>query len=52
MHNLFASSEIVKIWNQNFLEIPVEKPFGKTPDRVNNTYTANDAAVGNLDGEG
>ena len=50
---IIASSETVKVWNQNFLEIPIEKPLGgTTPDGVDYTYTANDASVGDLDGDG
>ncbi|MEJ4088710.1 rhamnogalacturonan lyase [Galbibacter orientalis] len=46
-------SEKVKVWQQNYLEIPLQIPQGgTTPDGVSYTYTANDASVGDLDGDG
>ncbi|EIJ39275.1 hypothetical protein JoomaDRAFT_2287 [Galbibacter orientalis DSM 19592] len=47
------ASEKVKVWQQNYLEIPLQIPQGgTTPDGVSYTYTANDASVGDLDGDG
>jgi hypothetical protein len=41
------------VWAQNYLNIPLQKPAGGiTPDGVAYTYTANDASVGDLDGDG
>lgn len=46
-------SEKVKVWNTNYLTIPLQKPpGGVTPDGVAYTYSANDASVGDLDGDG
>lgn len=43
----------VSVWDKNYLEIPIDKPTGgTTPDGVSYTYTANDASVGDLDGDG
>lgn len=48
-----SASEKVKVWQQNYLEIPLQIPQGgTTPDGVSYTYTANDASVGDLDGDG
>ena len=42
-----------KVWEQNFLEIPIDRPQGgTTPDGVSYTYSANDCSVGDLDGDG
>ena len=47
------ASKEVKVWEKNYLEIPIRKPEGGvTPDGVHYEYTANDAAVGDLDGDG
>nr|WP_281172727.1 hypothetical protein [Caldanaerobius polysaccharolyticus] len=46
-------SEKVKVWSTNYLSIPLQKPAdGITPDGVSYTYSANDASVGDLDGDG
>lgn len=43
----------VKVWSENYLDIPLDKPDGgTTPDGVEYTYSANDASVGDLDGDG
>ena len=40
-------------WDAGHLDIPLDKPAGgTTPDGVAYTYTANDAGVGDLDGDG
>ena len=40
-------------WNADHLDIPLDRPSGgTTPDGVAYTYTANDASVGDLDGDG
>ncbi|MGF7400579.1 rhamnogalacturonan lyase [Thermoanaerobacterium thermosaccharolyticum] len=46
-------SEKVKVLDKNYLSIPLKKPAdGITPDGVSYTYSANDASVGDLDGDG
>ena len=46
-------SKKVSVWNKNYLAIPLQKPEGgTTPDGVHYTYSANDASVGDLDGDG
>ncbi|WP_335964841.1 rhamnogalacturonan lyase [Galbibacter sp. PAP.153] len=48
-----SSSETVNVWQHDYLEIPLQiPPGGTTPDGVSYTYTANDASVGDLDGDG
>ncbi|OYD07157.1 rhamnogalacturonan lyase [Paludifilum halophilum] len=46
-------SETVSVWNKNVLSLPLQKPAdGKNPDGSTYTYRANDASVGDLDGDG
>ncbi|WP_419999479.1 rhamnogalacturonan lyase [Streptomyces boninensis] len=41
------------VWGSGRLDIPLDKPAGgKTRDGVSYTYAANDASVGDLDGDG
>ncbi|MFT0802245.1 rhamnogalacturonan lyase [Bacillus swezeyi] len=48
-----APSETVGVWGENYKSVPLQKPAGgKTPDGVSYTYSANDASVGDLDGDG
>jgi len=50
-----AASEPVSVWssNTNQLVIPLQIPAGGTlPDGASYTYTANDASVGDVDGDG
>lgn len=48
-----SKTDSVKVWGQNYLELPLQKPEGgTTPDGVSYTYQANDASVGDLDGDG
>ncbi len=43
----------VPVWSQGYLTVPLQQPAGgTTPDGVAYTYTANDASVGDLDGDG
>ncbi|MBC8054853.1 MAG: T9SS type A sorting domain-containing protein [Sphingobacteriaceae bacterium] len=43
----------VSVWNQNYLNIPLQIPAGGiTPAGEAYTYNANDASVGDLDGDG
>lgn len=40
-------------WQHGYRDIPIDKPAGgTTPDGVDYTYRANDASVGDLDGDG
>ncbi|KRC80326.1 rhamnogalacturonan lyase [Sphingomonas sp. Root241] len=41
------------VWANGYLPIPLDKPAdGRTPDGETYSYTANDASVGDLDGDG
>ncbi|WP_163537479.1 hypothetical protein [Gracilibacillus sp. YIM 98692] len=43
----------VDVWSENYLSVALDKPEGgTTPDGVDYTYSANDASVGDLDGDG
>jgi hypothetical protein len=43
----------VAAWDTDHLDIPIQKPAdGVTPDGVAYTYNANDASIGDLDGDG
>ena len=47
------ASPVFKPWGANYLEIALDVPTGgTTPDGKSYTYTANDASVGDLDGDG
>ncbi|WP_026818671.1 rhamnogalacturonan lyase [Arthrobacter castelli] len=46
-------SESVTPWEQNYTEIPLQKPEpGVTPDGESYTYSANDMSIGDMDGDG
>ncbi|ULT58193.1 rhamnogalacturonan lyase [Neobacillus drentensis] len=46
-------SEKAEVWDTNYLTIPLNKPEGGiSPDGVSYTYNANDASVGDVDGDG
>ncbi|RNL78124.1 T9SS C-terminal target domain-containing protein [Sinomicrobium pectinilyticum] len=46
-------SKTAEVWQQNYLQIPLQQPpGGTTPDGVAYTYTANDCSVGDLNGDG
>ncbi len=46
-------SESVHVWEQNYLTVPLQQPKdGITPDGISYTYSANDASVGDIDGDG
>jgi len=48
-----AQSASATVWSNNYKDIPIQKPAGgTTPDGVSYTYSANDASVGDLDGDG
>ncbi|MBK8951828.1 MAG: T9SS type A sorting domain-containing protein [Chitinophagaceae bacterium] len=41
------------VWQQQYMQIPIQiPPGGTTPDAVVYSYSANDASVGDLDGDG
>lgn len=45
--------ETASVWNDPYLSIPLQKPTGGiTPDQVTYEYCANDASVGDVDGDG
>ncbi|CAM5731493.1 rhamnogalacturonan lyase [Niallia circulans] len=46
-------SEKAEVWDMSYLTIPLNKPEGGiTPDGVVYSYSANDASVGDVDGDG
>src|SRR5690606_8559925 len=46
-------SDSVSPWSDAFLDVPLQKPAdGTTPAGESYTYSANDASVGDLDGDG
>ncbi|HET9502703.1 MAG TPA: T9SS type A sorting domain-containing protein [Hymenobacter sp.] len=48
-----AASAAASPWADKFLRIPIQRPAGgTTPDGVAYTYSANDASVGDVDGDG
>nr|WP_302597437.1 RICIN domain-containing protein [uncultured Cellulosilyticum sp.] len=48
-----TKSAVSTVLSQNYLDIPLNKPAGMTmPDGSTCTYSANDASVGDVDGDG
>ncbi|WAC49969.1 rhamnogalacturonan lyase [Asticcacaulis sp. SL142] len=48
-----STSADARVWAAGYLNIPLNKPAdGTTPDGQTYSYTANDASVGDLDGDG
>ncbi|WP_282943699.1 rhamnogalacturonan lyase [Paenibacillus sp. RC67] len=48
-----SESPPTAVWSKEYLSIPLRKPEdGTTPDGIEYTYSANDASVGDLDGDG
>ncbi|RCW77313.1 fibronectin type III domain-containing protein [Saliterribacillus persicus] len=46
-------TEEVDVWSEDYLSVTLDKPEGgTTPDGVDYAYSANDASVGDLDGDG
>jgi fibronectin type 3 domain-containing protein len=46
-------SEPVTVWGASYLDVPLDKPAGGVnPDNTAYTYSANDASLGDLDGDG
>ncbi|XEC95168.1 rhamnogalacturonan lyase [Paenibacillus tarimensis] len=47
------AGETTSVWGQNYMSVPLQKPpGGVTPAGESYTYSANDASVGDLDGDG
>lgn len=47
------ASPAAAVWANPYRDVPIQiPPGGTTPDGVNYTYSANDASVGDLDGDG
>lgn len=50
---LQAEPSPAMVWNDTYMDVPIQQPAGgTTPDGVVYTYNANDASVGDLDGDG
>jgi rhamnogalacturonan endolyase len=48
-----GASAPVRVWTEGFLSVPIEPPQGGvTPDGKTYTYSAREASVGDLDGDG
>lgn len=48
-----SASPAASVWANNYLDVPIQIPAGgTTPDGVSYTYSANDASIGDLDGDG
>ncbi|GIH56430.1 rhamnogalacturonan lyase [Microbispora rosea subsp. aerata] len=48
-----ASETSLRFTGGDYLDVPIQRPSGgTTPDGVSYTYSANDASVGDLDGDG
>src|SRR5690606_4426061 len=46
-------TEEVNVWSEHYVSIPLDQPEGGvTPDGVEYTYSANDASVGDVTGDG
>lgn len=47
------TTEVVKVQPSNYIDVPIEKPADLTmPDGTTCSYSANDASVGDVDGDG
>lgn len=47
------NSATVSVLNNNYMDVPISAPQGgRTPDGTSYSYSANDASVGDLDGDG
>ncbi|WP_036747030.1 rhamnogalacturonan lyase family protein [Paenibacillus sp. UNC451MF] len=48
-----TQGEEFSVWNTKYLDVPLQKPAdGVTPSGEKYTYNANDASIGDLDGDG
>lgn len=45
-------AEKAKMWDNNYIDIPIQKPDDNTVNGEKYTYTPSDASVGDLDGDG
>jgi rhamnogalacturonan endolyase len=45
-------SQETKVWANNYMDVPIQKPDGGSIQGEDYTYSANDAAVGDVDGDG
>lgn len=45
-------SEPTRVWSRNYLSIPIQLPPSGSVKGSNYTYSANDASIGDLDGDG
>lgn len=45
-------AETAQVWDNNYIDIPIEKPDDNTVNGEKYTYTPNEASVGDLDGDG
>ena len=45
-------SKTINVWNENYLEIPLNRPSGGSVGGSSYTYSPNDISVGDLDGDG
>ncbi len=48
----FDKAESAQIWDNNYLDIPIQKPDDNEVNGEKYTYTPGDASVGDLDGDG
>jgi rhamnogalacturonan endolyase len=47
-----TASPSASVWANNYLDVPIQQPAGGTVNGSTYTYNANDASVGDLDGDG
>lgn len=45
-------AELAQIWDNNYIDIPIQRPDENTVNGEKYTYTPNEASVGDLDGDG
>lgn len=48
----FDKAELAQIWDNNYIDIPIQKPEDNEVNGEKYTYTPSDASVGDLDGDG
>ncbi|WP_322965426.1 rhamnogalacturonan lyase [Sphingomonas fuzhouensis] len=47
-----AATPAAAVWSAGYLSVPIQQPAGGTVGQSDYSYTANDASVGDLDGDG
>lgn len=47
-----TQSDSVSVWSNNYIDIPLDKPSNTTLNGTSVTYSANDASVADVDGDG